>query len=52
MLEISILVYNCGGQNKNNVIIWFVNIINEGGLFGTATLYLYIKGRDHAFNII
>ena len=55
MPEIAVLVYNCGGQNKNNVMIRFMNMINERGFFGTATLYFYIKGHtknccDCAFN--
>ena len=55
MIEIAILVDNCGGQNKNNVMIQFMNMIKEGGLFGTDTLNLYIKGltknyRDFTFN--
>ena len=48
MPENFILVDNCGGQNKNNVIIRFMNIIKEGGFFWTDTLYLYIK--DHTNN--
>ena len=43
MLEISILVDNCGGQNKNNVVIRFLNMVKEGGLFGESTLNFYIK---------
>ena len=55
MPEIFILVDNCVGQNKNNVIILFLNIINDGSLFGTANLNFYIKGHtthdsDHIFN--
>ena len=55
MPEIAILVDNCGGHNKNNVIIRFLNMITEGGLFGTATFHLYIKVHtkndcDRAFN--
>ena len=45
MPEITIPVDNCGGQNKNNVMILFLNMIKEGRLFGTATFYLYIKGH-------
>ena len=43
--EIGTLVDNCGGQNKNNLMICFLNTIKWGGLFGTATLKLYIKGH-------
>ena len=55
MPEIAILVETCGGQNKNNSMIRFLNIIKEVGLFGTATLHLYIKGHtkndcERAFN--
>ena len=55
MPKITILVDNCGGQNKSNVMIRFLNIIKEGIFFGTATLYLYIKGHinndcNRAFN--
>ena len=55
MTKIAIIVDNCGGQNKNNVMIYFINMINEGGLYVTANLYFYIKGntkngRDHAFD--
>ena len=57
MPEIDILVDNCGVQKKNNLMIHFLNMINEGGLFGTYTLHLYIKGHtkndcDRAFNIL
>ena len=41
--EIAILVDNYGGQKKNNSMIHFMNMINEGGLFGTYTLHFYIK---------
>ena len=55
MPEISILVDNCGGHNNNNVMIRFLNIIKEGGLFGVDTLYFYIKehtnnDRERTFN--
>ena len=57
MTYIAILVDNRGGQKNNNVTIIFLNIIKEGGLFGTATLHFYIKGhtkneRDCTFNIL
>ena len=57
MNEISILVENCGGQNKNNVMIRFLNMIKEGEFIGANTLRLYIKGHTkndctHAFNIL
>ena len=45
MPEISIIVDNCSGQNKNNVTIRFMNMIKEGGLFGIATFNFYIKGH-------
>ena len=32
MPEIAILVYNCGGKNKNNVMFRFLNMIKEGGV--------------------
>ena len=53
--EIAILVDNCGGKNKNNVIIIFLNIIKEGGFSGTDALKFYMKGHtkndcDRAFN--
>ena len=55
MPEIDILDDNCGGQNKNNLLIRFFNIIKNGGLFGADTLNFYIKGHtnnyyDRAFN--
>ena len=55
MPEIAILVYNCGGKNKNNVMFRFLNMIKEGGFFGTYTLHFYIKGHtkndcDRSFN--
>ena len=55
MPEIDLLVDNCGGQNKNNVMIQFLKIIKEQGLFETSTLYFYIKGPtknycDRSFN--
>ena len=55
MPEIDILVDNCGDQNKNNVMIRFLIMIKEGGLFGKNTLHFYINGRtnndcDRAFN--
>ena len=37
MTGIDIIADNCGGQNKINEMIRFLNIINEGELFGTAT---------------
>ena len=43
MPEIAILIDNCGGQNKKNLMIHFLNMINEGGFFGTDTLNFYIK---------
>ena len=57
MPEIYTLVYNCGGQNKNNLMIRFLNVINDGGFFGAATFHFYIKGHtnndcDHAFKIL
>ena len=45
MPAIAIIVDNCGGQNKNNVTIRFLNMIKKGGLFGTATFHFYIKGH-------
>ena len=55
MSEISVLVENCGVQNKNNVLISSLNMIKEGGFFGKATFHYYIKGCtrnnfDRAFN--
>ena len=55
--EFAILVDNCSGQNKNNVMIHFLKIIKQVGLFGTATLHFYIKGHtknecDREFNIL
>ena len=55
MPEIYALVDNCGGQNNNNVMIRFLNMIKEGGFFETTTLYFYIKGNtnnycDRSFN--
>ena len=57
MTEISILVEKCGVQNKNNVMIRFLNMIKEGGLFGTAPLHFNIKGHTNndcelTFNIL
>ena len=53
--EIDILFETCGGQNKNNLMIRSLNMIEEGGFFGTATLHFYIKihtknDGDRAFN--
>ena len=45
MPGIDILVDNCGGQNKNNVMIRFLNMIKDGGFFGTDTFYFYIRGH-------
>ena len=55
MPKIVIIFDNWGGKNKKNAIISFLNMIREGGLSGTATLYFYIKGHtkndcDRAFN--
>ena len=55
MREIAILVENWGGQNKNNLMICFLNMTKEGVLFGADTLHFYIKGiikndSDCAFN--
>ena len=55
MPEISIPVDNCGSQNKNNVIIRFLNMIKEGGFSGIAILHFYINGYikndfDRTFN--
>ena len=52
--EITILVENGCGQNKNNLTIRFLNMIKEGVIFGTATFNFYIKGHttndcDRAF---
>ena len=57
MPEIAILVDNCSGQNKNNVMIHFLNIIKGVVLFGTDSLYFYIKRHtesecDRAFNYL
>ena len=49
MPEIAILVDNCSGQNKNNLLIRFLNMIKEGGFFGTATLNFYIKGHTNHY---
>ena len=43
MTGIAILVDNFGGKNKNTVTIHFLNMIKEGGFFGTDTFHLYIK---------
>ena len=45
MPKTAILVYDCGGQNKNNVMICFLNMSKDGGLFGTATFHFYNKGH-------
>ena len=50
-----ILIDNYGCKNKNKAIICFLNMIKEGGLFGSANFYFYIKGHTkndcgHAFN--
>ena len=54
MPGIAILVDNCSGQNDNNEMIHFLNMIKEGGFFGAYTLHFYIKGHtkndsDRAF---
>ena len=38
MSEIDILLEKCGGYNRNNVIILFLNMIKEGGLFQTSAI--------------
>ena len=45
MPETDILVDNCGVQNKNNVMIRFLNMIKEGVLLEKNTLHFYIKGH-------
>ena len=55
MTEISTLVDNYGGQNKNNSTIRFLSMIKEGGLFGMAIFHFYIRVHtnndcDRAFN--
>ena len=45
--KITIIFDNCGGHNKNNVMILFLNMIKEGELFGTDNLHLYIKGHTN-----
>ena len=55
MPVIAVLVYNCCGQNKNNILIHFLNMIKERGFFDSAILYFYIKGHtnnycEYAFN--
>ena len=47
MTEITSLVDNYGGKNKNNVIIHCLNMIIEGVLFGTAIFHIYIKGHTN-----
>ena len=44
MLKITILVESCDGQNKNNVMILFMNMVNDVLFFVKAILHLYIKG--------
>ena len=42
MPKIAVLVDNCGGQNKNNLTIHFLNIIKDGGFFwGGHFAFLY-----------
>ena len=55
MTEITIIVDNCGAQNKNNAMIYFINMLKQGGLYWTANLHFYIRshmknGRDRAFD--
>ena len=57
MPEIAILVDNCGGQRNINCgnYPFYINMIKDGGFFGTATFHLYIKVNtnndcDCAFN--
>ena len=57
MPEISILVDNYSGHNKNNVTTRFLKIINALQLFGTGNLHFYIKGHtnndfDHALTAL
>ena len=47
MSEIDIPVDNCGGQNKNNVMIQFLNIIHKWVFFGTDPLHFYVKSHTH-----
>ena len=55
MPEISIIVDNCGSQNKNNIMIHFMNMIKERRFFGIPDLHFYTKVRInnyryHVFN--
>ena len=43
----AIPVENYGVQNKNNVMIHFMNMIKYGGFFRTDTLHLYIKAHTN-----
>ena len=49
MPEIDILVDNCGGQNNNNLMIRFLNIIKGGRFFGTDTSHFYIKSHTNNY---
>ena len=45
MPEIDIHVDNCGGQNNNNAMIHFLNMIKKGGFFGAANFHFFIKSH-------
>ena len=49
MPKIPIIVENCGSQKKNNIMIHFLHMIKEGGLFGTATLHFFIKDYTKSY---
>ena len=57
MGDISICAENCGGQNKNCIVVWFIIWIIETGFFPKVTLIFYVlvyakNVSDRLFNIL
>ena len=52
-----IIANNCGGQNKNKHVVWFLMWLVEAGHFPKATLLFLVKGHtknvcDRLFNLV
>ena len=43
--ELNILLDNCGGQNKNNFVLWLANLLVECKFFKTVNFIFYVKGH-------
>ena len=57
MGDISICAENCGGLNKNCIVVWFIIWIIETGFFPKVTLIFYVlvyakNVSDRLFNIL